>query len=359
MGLMDKMKKILFDEEDIEVPITSEELPERKPKKVEEPQKKEVKSSTGFIDYHHEEESEDTIKEIIVPKEEVKEEKKETLEPTPRLRFPVDDFDLPEEKMPTRSSRGSSRDLLEPSEPKSVKRDYDELSRYFDKPSKKEPIREEPIFKKTKTSDSMENGKKPFQVTPIISPVFGILDKNYKPEEIANKREVINKVNNGIKKDRQYGPVSYNDEPLPKPHTYAYKEEKPLKEELVELNTTISELINDSVTNEEIKEEIEYPKDKVRIPEPIEEEDPIIATENYDEIEESIESAYAGNNTIEDAFEATSEFDEIRQKDDTLQTLDEIPDDEHLDETIETDLFNLIDSMYKSDDNEESEGDED
>ncbi len=362
MGLMDKMKKILFDEEDIEVPVTSDELPERKPKRVETPQKKESKVSTGFIDYHHDEvEEEDTIKEIVVPKEEKEEKKEELIEtPTPKLRFPVDDFDIPDEEILSRTSRSFSREHVE-EEPKSVKKDFDELSRYFDKPTKKEPKKEEPIFKKISSNEGVETGKKPFQVTPIISPVFGILDKNYKPEEIPNKREVINKVNNGVKKERQFGPVSYNDEPLPKPHTYRVGEEKPLKEELVELNTTISELIQDSVTTEDVKEETAYTREERREKTPIQEEviedDPIIETENYDELDDSIEKAYEGNNRIEDAFEATSEFNEIRENDNTLEDLDEIPDDEHLDDTIETDLFNLIDSMYKSD-SDDSEGED-
>lgn len=75
-----------------------------------------------------------------------------------------------------------------------------------------------------------------------------------------------------------------------------------------------------------------------------------------------IENEYIGNNNIEDAFESTSEFDSINESDteveDITPTVDidnliKDEDDENLDDTIETNLFNLIDSMYKSDDTED------
>lgn len=55
--------------------------------------------------------------------------------------------------------------------------------------------------------------KKPFTNTPVISPVWGILDKNYKPEEIVDRTETLTKLNTGAV-PRSYGPVSYNDQPL-------------------------------------------------------------------------------------------------------------------------------------------------
>lgn len=69
--MFDKFKKILFDEEEVEVTINTNKLPDKQFKK--------TASSKGFKDYHQDEQiEEDTIKEVIVPKDDemVKEETK-------------------------------------------------------------------------------------------------------------------------------------------------------------------------------------------------------------------------------------------------------------------------------------------
>jgi hypothetical protein len=203
-------------------------------------------------------------------------------------------------------------------------------------------------------STKKEDTKKPFKVTPVISPVYGILDKNYTADDVLEKRELINKTNSGVK-PRMFGPVSYNDQPLPT----LKKSNTTLKEDLVELNETVNELITEPVVSESIENV---------------EEDIVIQTENYDDYEtSSIENEYIGNNNIEDAFDTTDEYKAINEHDneesiqddnldDTVPSIDvealidknddDDDDDENLDNTIETDLFNLIDSMYKSDDKE-------
>ena len=80
---------------------------------------------------------------------------------------------------------------------------------------------------------------------------------------------------------------------------------------------------------------------------------------------------------IEDAFESTSELERINYEDEHNEVEEEVKTDDiineisnevfnedikededaHLDDTIETDLFNLIDSMYKSNDEDEIEED--
>ena len=70
-------------------------------------------------------------------------------------------------------------------------------------------------------------------------------------------------------------------------------------------------------------------------------------------------------------FDSTDEYKRINEVDDLKEPLDDTEpsidieqlidkkddddDDQDLNNTIETDLFNLIDSMYKSDDKEEEE----
>lgn len=343
MGLMDKVKKILFDEDEVEIPVNSDELPERTPKK---PAQKTIVEKKGFIDYHHDDEEiveEDTIKEVIVPKDD---EDTKPIE-TKSFNFPMDiDFE-PEVPLRTRSHEV----IEEPIRPVAIEPRRD----YFKEEVVEKKVTEEKDYRKIISATEQTKEKKPFKVTPIISPVYGILDKNYKPEEVVNKSE--EPVRKSVSKEpRLFGPVSYNDQPLPEPHKYEAKESTSLKEELVELNTTISELINDTVNPSEIN---------ANIPETVEEiETPKVAFEEEPEeiMTSGIENEYIGNNNIEDAFESTSEFDSINESDteveDITPTVDidnliKDEDDENLDDTIETNLFNLIDSMYKSDDTED------
>lgn len=381
MGVFDKLKKVLFDEEDIEVPISSDELPERQPKKVEEPKN----NTPRVIDYHNDEE--DTIKEIKVPEDDASDN---------RIRFPIDDFEdigdipsrsrvhdsyeEPEEYVPPK------KDIIREERPKEYHRDLSSVKDRFqdiqrETPREKSVEKVQPKVAEVKDykkiiENEEANGKKPFKVSPIISPVFGVLEKNYKPEEVTEKRQMISKINSGVK-PRMFGPVSYNDRPLPEPHRLKPKEKTTLKDDLVELNSTVSEIINDTVSPAKVVEEEEL--DMPAYANSYEsEEDKVIATENYDEITSGIEDEYLANNNIEDAFEPTSEFDKITEQDNnsTHSSLDnmiddtgEIPtyeshisednekeeDNENLEDTIETDLFHLIDSMYQSKDEDSEE----
>lgn len=388
MGVFDKLKKVLFDEEEIEVPISSDELPERQPKKVEEPKV----NNTHVID--HSSDEEDTIKEVKVPEDNPNDN---------RIKFPIDDFeDI--DNIPSRSSVHDTfeeRRLYTPEEPsvdireERVKEYHRNISPISDRTHEiKEKMDKESTLDRKKTvnppepkdykkiiEDNDDNGKKPFKVSPVISPVFGILDKNYTPEEVTEKREIINKINTGVK-PRTFGPVSYNDEPLPAPHKYKVGAPTTLKEDLVELNSTVTEIISDTVTPSSVKDDdsIDMP---AYAPGYEEDDDPVLVTENYNEITSGIEDEYLGNNNIEDAFETTSEYDKItendnnsikqveQENDDTIkediptyevkETKEENPaddDNENLEDTIETDLFHLIDSMYQSKDDEEDSEEE-
>ncbi|MDE6141724.1 MAG: hypothetical protein K2G03_03880 [Bacilli bacterium] len=466
MGVMDKLKKILFDEEDVEIPVSSDELPERElrivadkaEKKVpSRSSKREVEPARSFKDYHIEDDDEDTIVELKLPKEEEEDERPPVQEK--RIKFPIDDFDDDDEEeyIPTRSAKEEIKTTPSRNEPTRSESSRSENSRnessripkYISdiaNEQKKEP-REEKDYRKI-IHDLDDENKKPFEVTPIISPVFGVLNKNYKQEELAEKKALITQANSGAK-PRLYGPVSYNDAPLPKPPVFEAKKTG-LKEELVELNSTISDLINDN--NEVDESEIEMPAkatfdedytETIDIPKIIDndddEDDLIIETENYDEITSSIETTANTHTSIEDAFEPTSEFDSISDYDREVEKrsieeeiseeeyeedepieyeenfvashkieedeeieddLEEVEiqedkvvskkskprkskiveeaveeeiedenekiyeeyektsDDDHLTDTIETDLFNLIDSMYKDDEDEEDSEDE-
>lgn len=386
MGFMSKIKGILFDEDEIEVQVDSDELPGMPPKEVKHLDRK---VSSGIIEHHRvEEEEEDTIKEIKIPSYDEQEDIRLVKDTSKAALLDDDemDRDFPvehkeKEESPTRTlydfdvnKRYGSRS--NGYEENNYYKSVEEVRKEYNigTPVKKhtEEIKD---YRKMLNNDA-ESTKKPFTVTPVISPVYGILDKNYKAEDIEEKRELISKTNSGVK-PRMFGPVSYNDEPLPT----TKKSESPLKKDLVELNTTINELINDSVTSEDVQkavsEKVDYYKEEeiekdIPLSGEVPDDDEIIKTDNYDDYDAtSIENEYIGNNNIEDAFDSTDEYKRINEVDDLKEPLDNTEpsidieqlidkkddddDDQDLNNTIETDLFNLIDSMYKSDDKEEEE----
>lgn len=384
MSFVDKFKKILFDEETEEVEVR-EELPERSPKSKRTEEKKE---QAGFIEYHNEEE--DTITELKLPKEEMIEGEKKS------FNFPQD-IDYAEESSSPSHSVFDDFDMDFMGDDDQDSKLVKDVNSFSVKNDDRRDTREVRDYRKILKTEEEVREKKPFTNTPVISPVWGILDKNYRPEEIVERKDGLTKVNTGVTSPRSFGPVSYNDQPLvPKKAKKVEEEEEKnssLKEELVELNTTITDLINETIA--EVVEDNSYEKDELAaIEESIQEEarpshsldDVVIKTENYDDIDditrdieasleasEGIEIEKEVINNIEDAFESTSEFDSITENDakdeepvfdseedeeelvDLEALVDKKADDEDdsgLDNTIETDLFNLIDSMYKDNEDE-------
>ena len=190
MKLIDKLKNIFFEEVEEE---DEEELPQTFAKKVEVPKKvnkepvirKEVelpKKEDSFME----------IKEEKV-KEEVVEEKKEEKE------FPMmfDESDFLEDMQPI--------ELQE--EPKSRMEVYKRESREYNDDKglyqgKKEMSYVESVNNRSTYSHTKnyyeEKENKGFKPSPIISPIYGILDKNYRKEEVVTKRET--RVTNNYKR---------------------------------------------------------------------------------------------------------------------------------------------------------------
>lgn len=239
MGVFKKLKDVLFDVEEELPVITKKEKEEVKIPKFEE---------------------ENTIKEIKIPKEELSE--RELMKSDPTFNFPLD-----VEEGFSRSNRSFKF------EEDTVKSDTRDFSRMFS---------EEP---------KPEKSKEKFKPTPIISPVYGILDQNYSKDDIIVKTDIgVKGPNLDEVRKKAYGINSKKASP---------KAEKPIKEVEEPLKT-----LDDILMHEE-----EKPLKKEEV------------------------------NTVID---------------------DELPDEPYSDEkdlnidnTIETDLFNLIDSMYE--DKKESE----
>ena len=189
MGLMDKLKNIFFEEDDDD----DDDFEDTKPLKTT---KKEEKIARKVeIKKEKEEEKEEIKKEEKV--EEKKEEKKEdkvevkTTKLNTELIFDDDDFifdtkpieivkEEPKKEIKKRETPVISKKVEIPvSKPKEVKVEA--------KQEKVESVKPKESFIYTK---KVETKTKTFTPSPIISPIYGILDKNYRKEEVKENTEI-------------------------------------------------------------------------------------------------------------------------------------------------------------------------
>lgn len=287
MGLLDKVKGILFDEEEIEIPEIKKET------------RKEIKKE--YI------EEENPIREIKVPKDDFsdREYKSETT-----FTFPID-F---EDEEPVKVEERTKPKLEEPRQTiRNEKRDYSDFL-------------------------SKKDNKKQFKPTPIISPVYGVLDQNYKKEDVIVKKDILRSPKElTLEEVRKRAFGSLEDE-LEQNLTTDTKEIK-IKEELklkkeTKIETKVEEPVDKMKT---IGELIEEDNNRLDIPEfdnvnSIKDEDNEYNNVSATDIEEP-------TNSIEDLLSHNEEEIEDVIKEENVEDND--IDDE------EADLFSLIDSMYE------------
>jgi len=402
MGVFDKFKKILFDEEIEEVPTGEEELPERTPKK-------NFRSESGFVD-HNGQKEEDVIKEVVYsPNSDEPElsssrstkygseeyEKKEDI-PRQISRYEEPSKDVASEIEHEIEKHHDSMEDVRPHAVEEHERRYD-FGSDFDKPEVHEDVRKkeekEDSFVQTdkyglrrdykailrqekevrhgelehkdyaaivKETVEQVPGKKPFVVTPVISPVYGILDKNYTPESVIER----NKDNSNLEaqKKRLYG-ATEEEIPVVREKKVVEKKEEVKKEE--EPKTIIEEKPKEEEYIESIKNIIDedIPKNKSveDMVEDTAEYTPVEPTIEYEEPEEIESPKEEIPEVEEDYYEEPEEIEEDSEEmeapsvsidtliDNPMEDEEEAPRQE-LDDTIETDLFNLIDSMYSKED---------
>lgn len=166
MGFMDRLKNIFFEEEDDEtvdtpkvekeVIIKKVEIPKRNKPEVYEP------TSNEFEDIKEEKEIKEKTTTVVEPKNTKKERQQDIL-------FDDEDF------------------ILETPKPKRESRSNLEYTKTEVKETVKETVKKESSkYEYTK----QEETKRVFIPSPIISPIYGILDKNYKKEEVKEKKEI-------------------------------------------------------------------------------------------------------------------------------------------------------------------------
>ena len=278
MGLIGKLKNIFYDEEIVEV----KEEPTVREEKKEEIRKPRIEE----IQVQKEEKIENTYSE------------RELFKSEPTFKFPVIDED-DDEPVQTRSRVNTiDLDRREPAKrPERVTERINEIH----KPSINTTINKE------------RNTEKTFTPSPVISPVYGILDKNYTKEEIKEKIETSKR-------------------PSESEFNYDYVRRKAYGTLEDELENTLTKLNNE--VDKKVKEETKDDNSKSieELLTEIEEN----ANISVGDLEEKIKDEYE---LEEEQTPVLEEKEEIKIENDLSLNAD--------DKTLEHDLFNLIDSMYE------------
>lgn len=293
MNFVKKLKDILFDDED-------EELTE--PLKVSDIQE-------AYRASLKQEEKEEPIREEVKPVEQPKVAPKEEVKPvrepqSERELFRSNSFAFPdfdEEEFSNNVSREKKSNVLE----------Y-ERKKTFERKEYKNRLDTKP-----QTMESLD--KKKFKPSPIISPVYGILHQDYKAEDIVDRKDVASNINiDEVRKKAFEAPKSFKkeEEKIDEPVVTFFEEKETISVNDEPMVTFSTEGVIEDPVNEEIKDDFVSIDDLIEDSD-FEEEIPKI--NNLEEIEEELEKL------------------EVDEKD----------PNKDLDDTLDTDLFELIDSMYE------------
>lgn len=297
MGLFGKIKNIFYDEEIVDVP--------EEPKSVEKPKIEEVKVEKKVEPIKRE-------TPVINTTPTYSEREIFTRETTNTFKFPM----LDEEEVKPVRTRVNALESAR-MEKKKEETEKARTDKYKD------------LFKENTTTSSKPD--RIFKPSPVISPVYGVLDKNYTREEIIERQENITRTTNP--KDMNYDAVRRK--------AYGTLED--------ELESTLSKL-----SEPEIHEKVEKPVTK-------EEEKSIedllneiegnrnmsigdIEEKIKDKMEEEEEESISDDEFLKEFMARTSKKEEETIKEEKATTKEE---DVDADKTLEHDLFNLIDSMYE------------
>lgn len=324
MGLLDKIKNLFLEDEE-----ESEEV-------VLEEENKNVY-----------EEPKDVLPKVMrdTIREESKKQEEEVVPPVKKFNFPVD---FEENNAPSRVNT-SVNNMVNTNVTRSVNMSANatinkvpstsglNVSREVPKKNVElYPKKEEPKFKQK------------FKPTPVISPVYGVLDKNYKKDEVKEKsedkfemRRPSKKVDFETVRKKAFGNLSDDiRDNLMCENCELYKEAKRISE------ISRDDLLYDMLVEEDKKEEITIEKaydnyedygvayePEKRVASPVEEDlEDIRMNDKIDEDEVILEGVT--NDLVED------KIDEV---------LDEIPtrSEKKKENKVDDDFFQLIDSMYK------------
>lgn len=276
MSLVKKIKDILFEEEEYTEPIKIKEEVKEEPKIVK------IEPS---VEKSRDENREEVKKEISRDSDIDVKSERELFRSDNTFKFP--DFDEEEfSNMAKPRVKPAKSNVLEYERKKTIEKRTD-YGRY----------------ERIETREYTE--KKKFKPSPIISPVYGVLNQDYKADDIVNKNEVASNIDIEVVRKKAFEPkleevIEKIDEPV-----VTFFEEKntvKIKEEAKEDYKSIDDLLESASDELSIENTLEIPK-----------------TNNLDVIEEELEK---------------------------LDNLDNEKKDKEIDDTLDSDLFELIDSMY-------------
>ena len=297
MGLFGKIKNIFYDEEIVDVP--------EEPKSVEKPKIEEVKVEKKVEPIKRE-------TPVINTTPTYSEREIFTRETTNTFKFPM----LDEEEVKPVRTRVNALESAR-MEKKKEETEKARTDKYKD------------LFKENTTTSSKPD--RIFKPSPVISPVYGVLDKNYTREEIIERQENITRTTNP--KDMNYDAVrrkaygTLEDElentlsKLSEPEIHEKVEKPVTKEE----EKSIEDLLNEIEGNRNMS--IGDIEEKIK-----------------DKIEEEEEESISDDEFLKEFMSRTSKKEEETIKEEKATTKEE---DVDADKTLEHDLFNLIDSMYE------------
>lgn len=314
MGLFGKIKNIFYDEEIIEVPVEDKKQEER-------PRIEEVRVPKR-------EEPRPTIRPVVEEEKPVAPvyTERELFKTESTFKFPVLDEDEEDEPVITRS-RSNILDL-----------ERKQTRETPVKPEIKNSFRSVSSQRETSsvnTSSSSSSSSKTFRPSPVISPVYGVLDKNYKKEEIIERqhhsiRHNPSDMNYDSIRRKAYGTLEDELENTLSKISSSKKEEviKTI-EEVESLDTEAnSRSIEDLLSEIEGNRNVSIGEIEERIKDRLEEEENAVEfVKHEDEFVREIEPV---------------KIPEVEEK--RTEVKEEEPE---FDKTLEHDLFNLIDSMYE------------
>lgn len=297
MGLFGKIKNIFYDEEIVDVP--------EEPKSVEKPKIEEVKVEKKVEPIKRE-------TPVINTTPTYSEREIFTRETTNTFKFPM----LDEEEVKPARTRVNALESAR-MEKKKEETEKARTDKYKD------------LFKENTTTSSKPD--RIFKPSPVISPVYGVLDKNYTREEIIERQENITRTTNP--KDMNYDAVrrkaygTLEDElentlsKLSEPEIHEKVEKPVTKEE----EKSIEDLLNEIEGNRNMS--IGDIEEKIK-----------------DKMEEEEQESISDDEFLKEFMSRTSKKEEETIKEEKATTKEE---DVDADKTLEHDLFNLIDSMYE------------
>ena len=298
MKIFNKLVNILFDEEEEEIPVITKSSTEKKEVKKsssapgdDEVVVTKVERAAAPV------REDDDLFDMPKFKEETKIEEEQST--TKTFNFPAiddDDFGVFEEKKPTKKS--------EKKEKKESRFDF--LSSTDYKKSDSYTSNRNNIYDATYNKEDSDD-KKPFTLSPIISPVYGILNENYKKEDIVTRDNSQNKEKASVDLDevrkKAYGTLE--DEIVEslsreKPTVKKAKEEAEdkLLNTLSDDGISIDDLLGDEYQKEEEevfdKEKVLPIKEEEKKVEPDTSKEEVSIEDGEDDLFDLIDSIYSG-----------------------------------------------------------------